>query len=250
MDDKKNCLISPFFQILNNLGYSHFNNFHYFKTDTLFWSLTRLFTHYYRIIEPIKNKKPINRFFLENDIESFIIRQKIILNDIAYIIWQIFPPNTRDLKSPKGPTQIKKEMRYKDLKDFVENNSKFINLAEIFEKNDIWISEIEESRNGIIHYKSKAIIFKTKPDLTFTIINAAGTGEIGIASNDKSVPKISIFDFINTQIKSLWNFLNNDLIKWLQDYIRDKKMNYKEIGKDATISCIGIALFKEINNIE
>lgn len=250
MNNGKKFLKTPFFYILNNLAYSHFKNFHYFATDRLFWSFTRLFTHYFRIIKPLKNNQLINRSFIESDIESFIIRQRIILNDIAYIIRQILPPNMRDLKGPNGPTPFKKEMRYKNLKKFVENNCNFGSLAEILEKNNEWVLAIEQAREGIIHYKSKAIMFETKPELTFTIINAAGIGEIGSASDDKSILKISIFTFINNQMISLWNFLNVDLKEWLQDYIRDKEMNYKEVCKDSVISCIGISLFKEVNKIK
>ena len=247
MDNGKKFLITPFFGILYNLAYSHFNSMHYFATDTLFWSLTRLFTHYHRIIEPIINNQSINSFFIESDIENFIIRQKIILNDIAYIIRQILPTNIQSLKNP---TSIKKEMRFKDIKDYVKKDDRFNNLNEIFEKNEIWMSKIENLREGIIHFKSKASVFETKPCLSFTILNAYGRGGIGSTSNNGSIPKIPVFDFINTQIKSLWDFLNTDLTKWLQNYIQDEKMNYKEIGKDSKMSCTGIALFKEVNNIE
>ena len=99
-------------------------------------------------------------------------------------------------------------------------------------------------------HPSKAIIFKSEPELTFTIINAAGEGEIGSASDNKSVLKIPIFTFINNQMVSLWNFINADLKKWVQDYIKNKKMNYKEICQELEISCIGISLFKEINEIK
>jgi len=247
MSNKKNYLETPFLQILCNLAHSHFNDIHYFKTGRLFWSFTRLFSYYFRIIKPLKNNQSVNRLFIESDIESFIIRQRIILNDIAYIIRQILPARLRGLRDLNNPTQFKKEMSYKDLKKFVEKSCDFQDLAKIFEINDKWISEIKQARDGIIHFESKAIIFLTEPEFTFTIINAAGEGEIGSAPDNRSVSKIPIFTFINNQLLSLWNFINEDLKNWLQDYIKDKKMNYREICQESEISCIGISLFKEVN---
>ncbi|GAI26536.1 unnamed protein product, partial [marine sediment metagenome] len=63
-------------------------------------------------MHPIYTNQTIIRPYIESDIESFIIRQRIILNDIAYIIRQFLPKELRGLKNPKGPTHsLNKEMR-------------------------------------------------------------------------------------------------------------------------------------------
>lgn len=87
--------------VLGSLGSSHFGSFHHFDHGTLFWSLTRLFGDYYRVVSVLelpRQKRP----FLDADLEGFIIRLRIIQNDIAYIVWQLMPSNQRGLKGPKG----------------------------------------------------------------------------------------------------------------------------------------------------
>jgi len=251
--NKENNLKIPFFGIIDNLGFSHFHNFHYFATDTLFWSLTRLFLHYHRIMHPIYTNQTIISPYIESDIESFIIRQRIILNDIAYIIRQSLPKELRGLKNPKGPTDsLNKEMRINEIIDYVEKNKTGFNgLHKVFKKNENWILKMRNQRDGIVHYKSKVVLFKTKPDISFAILDAAGTEETEVTENGvRRAVMIPIFEFINTQTKSLWDFLNTDLKKWLEAYIKDKNMKYKEVGKDSRMSCTGIPLFKEINKIE
>lgn len=251
MKDNNN-LKTPFFEILNNLGFSHFGNFHFFETNTLFWSLTRLFSHYQRIIYPIYKNQKIIRPFIESDIESFIIRQRIIINDIAYIIRQLLPKELRGLKDPKGPTHPhNKEMSIKNIIKYVEQNkTEFEELFKVFKKNENWISEMRNQREKIIHYKSKVVLFETKPDFSFAIIDAAGTETTEVIPGvGRRVIMTPIFEFINTQTKSLWSFLNIDLKNWLEFYIKEKNMTYKEVGKDSRMSCLGIPLFKEINNI-
>lgn len=252
MDEEKN-LKTPFFGILDNLGFSHFSNFHYFAINTLFWSLTRLFLHYQRIIHPIYTNKAIIRPFIESDIESFIIRQRIILNDIAYIIRQLLPRELRGLENPRGSTHpLNREMRIIKIIDYVEEHkAEFKVLHEILKKNKNWILEMRSQRNGIVHFKSKVILFETKPGISFAILDAAGTEKTEPTDNGgRKVIMTPVCKFINTQTKSLWDFLNIDLKKWLEYYIKDKKMTYREVGKDSKMSCIGIPLFKEINKIE
>jgi hypothetical protein len=251
--NRENDLETPFFGIINNLGFSHFQNFHYFATDTLFWSLSRLFLHYHRILYPIYKNQVINRSYIESDIESFIIRQRIILNDIAYIIRQILPVESRGLKGPKGGVHpSNKDMRISDIIDYVEKNkNKFSGLHKIFEKNKSWILEIRNQRDGIEHYKSKMVLFETKPDISFAIFDAARTEKTEPTEDGgERVIMTPVFKFINIQTKSLWDFLNIDIKNWIREYIKDENMKYKEIGKNSRMSCIGIPLFKEINKIE
>ena len=58
---------------------------------------------------------------MEADIESFIIRMRVVLNDIAFVIRQLFPANTRGLKGPRGGTHPKnREMSIIDIIEFLE----------------------------------------------------------------------------------------------------------------------------------
>lgn len=252
MKDTNN-LKTPFFDILYNLGFAHFRNFHFFATDALFWSLSRLFLHYHRIIYPIHTNQTAFRAFVESDIESFIIRQRIILNDVAYIVRQILPKKLPGLKNPKGPTHPRnKEISIKDIIKYVEKNeTTFKGLYKVLKKNKNWMSEIRSKRDGIVHYKSKVVLLETKSNLSFTILNVAGTEKtLATPEGGERVVMTPIFDFINTQTKSLWDFLNINLKKWIEDYIKEQNMEYQTFSKDSRISCTGITLFKEINAIK
>jgi hypothetical protein len=91
----------PFFATLHAIGFGEHGNLHHFETGTLFWSLVRLFGHYERIAE-VLNRPSHQRPHLESDIESYIVRLRIVLNDIAYVIWQFLPKSTRGLKAKRG----------------------------------------------------------------------------------------------------------------------------------------------------
>mgnify|MGYP001561779454 CR=1 FL=1 len=211
-----------------------------------------MFLHYQRIINPIYRNQTIVVPSMESDIESFIIRQRIILNDIAYIIRQLLPKESRGLKNPRGKTHpLNKEMRIKEIIDYVEQNkTNFKELYEILEKNKNWILKMREQRDGIVHYKSKVILLEDELNVSFIILDAAGTLEFESMNNgERRIISTPVFEFINTQTKSLWNFLNADLKKWLEEYIKDKNMKYIEISKGSEIICAGVSLFREINKI-
>jgi hypothetical protein len=240
---------SPFFSTINNLKYSNFG-IQSIQINSLFMSLSRIFLYYHRIIEPLHNNKVIIRPYIESDLENFIIRERIILNDIAYIIRKVLPKNLRGLKNPRGERhELNREMRIKDIMKYVEKND-ISGLHKILKKNKSWITELEDQRNDIIHYKSHVVLFDTKPDISFAILNAAGTEKREKTKKGERVIMTPLFEHVNSQTKSLWDFINIDIKNWIEKYAVDNDIKMSKITLDTSMSSIGVPLFKKINKIK
>ena len=73
----------PLLAALRAVGFGQHENVHHFEVGTLFWSLTRLFGCYERVFASLElpfGQRP----YLEADVENFIIRSRIVFNDVAY----------------------------------------------------------------------------------------------------------------------------------------------------------------------
>ncbi|MBU1202702.1 hypothetical protein KKH39_01525 [Patescibacteria group bacterium] len=247
---KNEYLELPIFDVLTNFGFQHFKKHYYFNTNAIFWSLSRLFLYYDRIISETNKNEP-NHYNIAADLESFIIRQRILLNDIAYIIWQTLPKNTRNLKTPTGPAHPQdQEMSIHDLYKSLEKKPTIdIALKKILDKNKKWIFKLKEQREKIIHYKSQIVIFGTKP-LSFAMINSNGPEKTYIDERGrKKVETLQIINFINNQTKYLLKFINTDIKNWLIEYISNNNIKYDHVLDGQQLHCTGIATYKKINNL-
>ena len=173
--DDPHSLFVPLFEALDAVGFGEHENFHHFNTGTLFWSLTRLFGCYERVMSAV-NLPREQRSFLDADIESYIIRFRIVLNDIAYVTWQLLPKKTRGLKEPRGGTHPKnREMSVYSLAKFLtEQSAAYPELAAVFSKATPWMTRLKNDRDNVVHYKSKVLVFEAESP-SFALINAAGT---------------------------------------------------------------------------
>jgi hypothetical protein len=178
MEEEFHYIKMPFFEVVGNLSLFQFGNYHYISCNSLFWSLTRLFGHYYRIVNvwnPYNaGDNHLDSSFLANDIESFIIRLRIIFNDIAFIIRQLYPNQVRGMPSPSGEQKAKnKELSINNLYNFTKKNPDFDpKLTELLNRNKDWLFALCKQRDNIVHYKSKVVVFEpNKPNMTFAIIN-------------------------------------------------------------------------------
>lgn len=250
--NENSTISTPLFGLLGSLGLKKYGWYDHFDVGTLFWSLIRLFNCYHRIVTVVsldRNQRP----FLDVDIENYIIRMRIVLNDIAFILRQLLPENKRYIKNPKGNTHPRnKEMSiFEIINYFSKYPNEIPEITEALNNNKKWIFEMKEQRDNIIHYKSKVVIFESKPDISFAMVNAAGTEkkektlEGGIR-----ISTIPVLTFINSQTLSLNNLLQIDLYNSINKYVNKIDSNFKEIGTNSRMGCIGIEMFKKINNIK
>lgn len=242
----------PFFGALFSVGQTEFGDCKHFNMGTLFWSLTRLFGCYERIMTTASND-PKDRPFLDADIENFFIRFRIVLNDTAFVVWQFFPPATRGLKGPRGGTHPKnKEVSFFTLAKYILKEPTINkSLAKTFEDALSWASRLRDDRDNLVHYKSQVIVFNNTPT-RFAFVNAAGTERRDQDSELNAKLHLEpVETFVNEQMLYLHDFLNTELtnsIIELCDEFGYKHSYDDEPFGNPTISCIGINGFLERNS--
>ena len=243
-------LPTPLFNVLYAIGFGEHDNFHHFDTGTLFWSLTRLFGHYERVMAALP--LPFDqRQFLESDLEGYIIRFRIVLNDIAYIIRQFLPANLRGLKGPKGRTHLRnREVSFFDIAKFLaQRSTEHPELAAVFATALPWATRLKEGRDNVMHYKSKAIVFDNQPP-SFALISAAGTEKTEpTPEGGRKLLTIPVPDFVNGQLLSLYTFMHSDLPPAITAHAKKHGIKTTPAGWNSRMSCIGTARFKELNGI-
>ena len=253
--DDKDCMFMPFFEIVDNIGSGEFRKHNYFDTGTLFWSLSRLFGYYRRIMENIiAYKKTGDReytYLLDADIETYIIRTRIILNDIAFIIRKMYPENTRKLKNPKGAVHPNnKEMSITDIYNYFTDNPDFHpEMKAVLDQNSDWIFYVKDQRDAIIHYKSKIIIFYPE-EISFAFFNPANDQPMETMEDGSTRLVLRpVYSYINDHMISLLRFINIDLVKALSDYIASGKIKATQAGIAGSTRILGsgIPLFNELN---
>lgn len=241
----------PLFGVLRAIGFGEHENPHHFNTGTLFWSLTRLFGCYERIMGTLPlpfDERP----FLEADIENFIIRFRIALNDIAYVVWQFLPRYTRGLKGPRGETHPRnREVSILALAEFFEkNNTNYPELAAAFSSARPWINRLRNDRDNVVHYKSKALVFDTEPP-SFALINAAGTERsVPTPEGGSRLVLEEIPSFVNNQLLSLHNFMHYDLANAIRAHAIRVSLKQVPVGWNERMRCAGTKRFREQNGID
>jgi len=245
----ENSLPMPLFGILYSIGLGEHNSIHHYNTGSLFWSLARLFSSYERVMSAVHISREY-QLYLEDDIENFIIRFRIVLNDIAYVVRQVLPENQRGLSGPKGAVHPKnREVSFFKLKKYLaEQSEHFPEFTQVFSMTDSWTKKLRKDRDQVIHYKAKALVFDTEP-LSFALINAAG--------NEKQTPTLEggsrvvttpVEIFVNDQLVAMYEFLDEQLSLAIRNYAERKNLKTQWIG-NPSIQCIGINTFRRHNGI-
>lgn len=244
METNEKGLPMPFFELFENLDQIDHGWQSFFETSTLIFSIQRLFGFYFRIINSLDSRESNN--LLEADIESFIIRVRLILNDIAYLIRQLLPENVQGLKGPKGAVHPKnKELSMNKLISyFTSNPDAFPEIGSAITKNTDWIEQIIKQRDGIIHYKSRVYVWD---DDTFTIFDAARDNRY--LDDLGKVKKTPIFDYVNNQVMSIYKFMNGDIREAILKYLKSQSKEYNPMFTQCMMTSIGMELFKTKNEL-
>ncbi|MEI7844149.1 MAG: hypothetical protein WCI39_14085 [Gallionellaceae bacterium] len=248
--DDPHLLYVPLFELLDAVGFGEHENLHHFNTGTLFWSLTRLFGCYERIMSVIDLSRE-ERTFLDADLENFIIRFRIVLNDIAYVIWQLLPKNARGLKGPGGRTHpSNQEMSIFSLADYLKTNASiYPELSTAFLNATPWMTRLRNDRNNVIHYKFKAVIFEGDSPL-FALIGAAGNERTEPAPNGgQRLVLQSVTEFVNGQMLALHLFMHDSLVSAIKAHATRFGIKSVQVGWGARITCPGINRFRQKNTL-
>lgn len=241
-------ITTPLFGVLRAIGYGEHNDLDYFKSHALFWSMERLFGCYERVMSVLE-LEPDQRPFLGADIESFIIRFQIILNDIAYIIRRLLPVGAQGLPAFKGNVDYRnREVSMASMIDKIQRNgSDYPEFQQILAEASAWLLNLRKNRNDVVHYKAKVIVFESGPP-SFAFLASAGTEETVKAEDGSSrVVTIPVESFINGQMLDLHRFLQVTLVDAIRTYAERVGLKYVQIGTDARMAAFGITRFKRVN---
>jgi len=244
-EDDQHSIATPLFAALREIGWGEFENFHHFQTRTLFWSMVRLFGSYERIMSVLKLERS-KRPFLEADIESFIIRFQIVLNDIAFLVRQLLPEDVRGLRRPPSNG----EMSFMVLMDYFAKNSDYPEFKQIFSDAAEWMLELRERRNDVVHYKAQVVVFESDPP-SFAFHNASGPKKTELTENGgERVVTVAVGPFVNDQLLALHKFMEGALVKAILQYAHRTNMKFIDVAKDGRMSTTGIARFKKLNGLQ
>lgn len=249
--DDRHSLLVPLFVELDAIGFGEHANFRHFNTGTLFWSITRLFGCYERVMAAVEMPRD-ERPFLDADIENYIMRFRIVLNDIAYVIWQLLPSNARGLKGPRGGTHPRnREMSFFTLAEYLNaHRDLYPELAAVFSAASPWMSRLRNDRDNVVHYKSMVVVFETEAP-SFALLNAAGTERtVPTPEGGQKLLLEPITSFVNGQLLALHQFMHIDLASAVRAHALRFQLNSVQVGWDRRITCIGIFRFRYVNTIE
>lgn len=225
----------PLLDTLTSYGHGHYSNHRFFDHGSLFWSLTRLFQGYYRVMT-ICIQDPSNKnrhVFLEADIEMFIIWLRVVMNDVAYIIRQVLPPDARSLKGPKGSVPpLNREMSIHDLLEFTEKNPDlFPELTTLLSSYSHWIKDLRKERDQIVHYKGRVQTFSFEEGVGFAVMDPADSYSTYTPTPEggEKIGTRPVRNFIHEQTKALYKFMNEDMVDFLNKYIQRNGHKMSEI---------------------
>ena len=172
--DDMNLMYMPFVDYVHDLGWSQNGHFHHYDAHSLFWSMSRLFGFYERLMATEGTSDPYLAAFIDSDLEGFIIRLRVVLNDIAYIIRQIYPRYLRNLSEPSGPGRPGNwQFSYRDLIKFLRSHREHHpELADLLLNRSPWMNSLREQRDRILHYKAKVLVFTANDGARFFQIAA------------------------------------------------------------------------------
>lgn len=248
--DNLDSLEVPLFGALDAIGFGQHGNPNHFNTGTLFWSLTRLFCCYERVTSVLHLSRQ-ERPFLDADLEHFIIRFRIVLNDIAYIVWQLLPPNERGLKGPKGPVHAKnREISIFSLGEFLKRHAPtYPELADAISSSATWMARLKQDRDRVVHFKAKVVIFEDSSP-SFALLGAAGTEFTEAARTaGQQLPREHVGEFVNGQMLALHRFMHESLEMAVSAHSVRLGLNSRSAGSNHRMTCPGIRRFREINEV-
>lgn len=246
--DDPHSLYVPLFETLYAVGFGEHENPHHFNIGTLFWSLTRLFGCYERVMSVIDLSRE-ERPFLDADLENFIIRFRIVLNDIAYVTWQLLPNNARGLKEPRGATHPRnREVSMFSLAEYlIANASAYPELSATFSNAVSWMTRLRNDRDNVVHYKSKVVIFEGDSPL-FALLGAAGTERTEpTPDGGQRLVLESVVEFVNGQMLALHQFMHDSLATAVKAHATRLGLKSVQVGWGHRITCLGINRFRQNN---
>lgn len=179
---------------------------------------------------------------MDADIESFLIRLRVMFDELAFVIRSFMPIYVRHLSSPEGG--VPANYKYFSFNSFLKYVSKYPEadplLTHLVDGRKTFFKEFIEKRDDIIHFRAKAVVF---------VRDQLGVGFLDKNLDYSSGSSIQIRDlapYVAGAITDLWNFMNDDMVSYFRTLIGSGRLRYKPLG----IGCVimkgtGVARLKK-----
>lgn len=252
----RDSLEMPLLSFLLDISLQHFKQPYYFDSGTFFWSLSRLFGCYQRVVSTCQTYKGnFDDPFLAQDIEDFIIRHNVLLNDVAFILRKFYTDKElqglRGLSGAVAPQN--REQSFNDFVDFftIKNTSLHPELsALLLAKTNIFRSVMRRRRLDIIHYKAKAVVFAFESGPEFALIDPGATYPIQkTEGGGERIVTEGVFEFVNETMKSTLSFINEDLVGVYTHYVTARGWEHKPAMGASQVTTPGVGLYKSVNGL-
>ncbi len=222
----------------------------YFDIGALFWSLERLFTCYQRIVRVynpvLSNICSNDTTYLENDIENYYIRHRILLNNIAFSTYQVINLFDMNFMKPRGKSfGTNNEISFFDLVKILENSSdeELKPFQEAYKKGAKLFYVMKDMRDNLIHFKAKAIVYKTPPPYQFSILQ----NEIGIDS--EPIHLRDVFTIFNDRTKEILEWMDSSLLPATDQYVKNNSLVTPITMQPSVLTAPGVFEFVRINQL-
>jgi hypothetical protein len=211
----------------------------------IFWALTRLFGCYDRVVAACEEYSTSSAdgltFVAALEIEHFLIRLRVLLDEVAYDIRVRLPRTVRGLGQPQGPG-ASKHFSINDLLKFVNKHATFCQyLSRLLESNRGNIHQYIELRDDIAHFRAQALIF---------LGDAMSVGFIGSRENATSqhrIPHSDLLTYVNNATMWMWRFLQRDVVAYFRARVENGELGFAHVGiGPRRIGMPGIIRFKQV----
>jgi len=239
--------------VLMGIGHRHHGWIHHFDLASLGWSMSRLMAHYYRVVAVCDpwgiGPNHGDNAFMDADLESFILRLRIVLNDLAFIIRQLFPPNTRGMPSPSGGAAARnRELSIHDLLRFFKKTPDFCpTIGGALVSNESWLLELRAQRDKIVHYQAQVVIFGNGAPYSFAMLDATGPQKMEpTPEGGMRAVLTDVFEFVQRQMRSLLRFMHVDLAMAVRNYAVAEGIEHEMLGSGSWTQGGSVELFNRI----
>jgi hypothetical protein len=250
--DERELLPIPFLELLQDIAEGEKQD--RFDQGALFWSLSRLFGCYYRIVAVYDpeglgpNTKDYT--FLEADIENFFIRVRVVLNNLAFSLRKLYPKKVPGLASWSESGAGRMKASFRAYRDFILSKPHYHPaMTEVLIANQGWLQVMIDHREDVLHYTGMAVVFEpNKSSRSFSILRSGVPPE----PNRPVKQMYPVFDFINLHMRHMLTFIDVDLLRAVTAYADEYSLNRRPLGipHSGRMQSPGTGLYRLVNHIE
>lgn len=209
----------------------------------IFWALVRIFRSYDIICNSYDaHKDNADKFDLdvEADVEHFLIRLRVVMDEISFVIRMSMPKVVRYLSQPGG--EGNPDYYQFSINQFLRFTSKhkdiFPILTKLFDKNRESIGKYIGLRDYIAHFRARAIVFSGP---------ALSVGLIGARDDPRNFtrPRVDLQDYVDEIMLWLWAFIEFDVVEYFRERIESGDLEVSRFGFAASfVNAPGIGRLK------